>query len=454
MTDKSGFYNLNMVDWTVDDCEWLYSCIRVTARYQRDATATCKGCGYHGVMSVKDRRKKDVTDVPFAAAIVEISIQRARLECPECGKSAGCQDLPDIVESRSFTKRCIKMMEDEAFGQSAEKVAAMFGVSDWTTRATLKTVGDKIERGRKIAAPRILGIDEKWISGSYRPVFVDLSSEGSPILDILSDWSLITVENFLRDLRGNWRIEFVAVDGRDVYRQAVRNVLGDRVTIVMDRWHVGKSFVGLRHKATTEAAARRLDAIWKLATRKEADAAFAKWEASLSPALRKDFSTLLGWLGSRRDDILAWWETGVTNAGTEARNRQIQEIISASRGGSFEMIRARSLYADLRPHRDLLQCEKCRGFFRDEQREIQVLNLEEQPNGHITMTFACEECVPIPQPQEVDTSPIWLSEAGWGPEPGTQEESDRYDAALPGLLEALDAYLADRRARSSPSAAL
>ena len=410
-----NLYELNLPGWTVRDTEWRSDSIRVTATFR--GPTTCGFCDQTGDLPpMVNPYVQKYFDVPFCGRHVRIIVLRDRVKC-SCGKYP-MQSLPDLDDDHRMTRRCLTLIEDEMMSCSFEHLSRRLGPSVRTLRGVFDKVADRLETGRRIRASRIIGIDEKTIEGQRRAVIVDMSSEPSRILDILPDQTLPTLKDWWSRLPGADRVQIVVMDGYGLYEAFIKAVAPEAV-IVLDRFHLGRLIVrSYKSKAVTKAK-NDWEKIWNLRTKAEADIAWTKWEDRLTKVTLPFFEAFLATLHARRDDVLAYWDHRVTSAPTERHCGNIQDIMAASRGGSFEMVRTRALHRDVRPNRDLFKCPHCSGFFKERDVRITELVAEDE---EILMSFACLDCRPYPEADGVKNPPIWSSGVSCGP--GSAPETD------------------------------
>lgn len=72
----------------------------------------------------------------------------------------------------------------------------------------------------------------------------------------------------------------------------------------------------------------------------------AAWKAGMTKEQRRVFKPLLTALRNWDREIFAYFDTGLTNAYTEAMNGVLKGITAAGRGYSFEVLRAKVLFRD------------------------------------------------------------------------------------------------------------
>lgn len=88
----------------------------------------------------------------------------------------------------------------------------------------------------------------------------------------------------------------------------------------------------------------RFFAIWSTKDRKEAGERMDHWVATLPHDLKPHFKEAFNALITRKEHILNYFDTQVTNAYTESINRLAKTINRMGRGYSLEVVRAKMLY--------------------------------------------------------------------------------------------------------------
>jgi transposase len=350
-------------------------------------------------------------------------------------------DLPGADTDYRMTKRCRWYIEDQCLKRHFTDIASTVGVDEKTVRKIAMEVIEDRHRGYRVRAPQILGIDELHLLGVFRAIFVDLS-EGARALDLLETRSKEAVAMWISRLRDKSRVQVVAMDMWRPYLKVVEAVLPN-TPIVIDKFHVQRLAtdsleqvrrarqLGMNKKQRVDSKKSRFlllrrpfrlskwqelrldgwlkndDAlagayeakeafyrIWDITKRDEAEAAWTAWQASLTPMLRKAFRPLIRAVTNWHKPIFNYWSWRVTNAGTEARNGIIGLTNRIGRGYTFEVIRAKSIYASMRPNVELFRCPSCRGLFEERDMEmVGAVQVDPEKLLPIEMRFVCQPCV-------------------------------------------------------------
>jgi len=210
---------------------------------------------------------------------------------------------------------------------------------------------------------------------------------------MLKDRNQDTVQKYLSKLEEGHRVEVVVMDMWRPYRQAVAAVLPN-ATVVVDKFHIQRmandALEGVR-KALRESLSdkrrrtlkkdryillrRRHDLkdedliileswthnfptlgaaynakedffkIWDETDRQAAEDKYTAWRNDLPLEVADHFEPIVTAMGNWYDPIFAYFDTGLTNAYTEALNGLVKVINRTGRGYSFEAIRAKILFS-------------------------------------------------------------------------------------------------------------
>jgi transposase len=144
-----------------------------------------------------------------------------------------------MAPGRRMTVRCQKYIEWQALRKSFAEIAEETGINEKTVRAV---AADELHYfsipAWRVYAPLILGIDEVKVAGKVRGIFTDLYS--SSVLDLVESNNKTAIVKWLSALEFRDRLFVVCIDGHSPYWEAVRDVFGENVHIVYDKFHVLK----------------------------------------------------------------------------------------------------------------------------------------------------------------------------------------------------------------------
>lgn len=430
-------------EWTVAEVREIGDTYEVDARYDVDPEA-CFKCGVVGQLYKHGTKTIRYVDAPVHGRQTFVNVKRARYRCRDCG-STFMQPLPDMDDDRRMTVRCREYIERQCLLKPNTHVAEDVGINEKVVRQIGQADADRRfeEHAEGITCPRVLGIDELFLGGEMRAIFVNV--ETSWPIELLPSRGKDAVTNFLANLPGRHDCEIVTTDMWKPYKEAVQFAMPQAVLIV-DKWHVmrmanevmdtaRKRFQGLLTDADRKSLKNRksmflrrpfqlspkeqldLDgwlkntpelrgayetkeafmAIWQHRKRELAKAALDEWRATIPDHLKALFRPVVTATTNWETEILNYFDHGCfTNAATEARNRVIKMTNRLGAGYSFKMIRARALFGK-RPGRlkqeaaaaaqakaALTQCPECLGLFAKN-----VMEWDHGPKGRRLICAPC-----------------------------------------------------------------
>lgn len=330
-----------------------------------------------------------VRDLPSFGQSVRLMVKQHRYLCHNCGKTC-VHELQSVKSKERITIRLREQVKKEALESTFSAVGAKYNLSVPSVKKIFKEyVSDKEKEWVKYS-PKILGIDEAHLCNEMRGVFVDVQNRG--LIEMLPKRDKVSVIKYLNSLPERERIKVVTMDMWRPYRDAVNEVL-PRAMIVIDKFHVIKEVnnalesyrkefqksltkerrISLKnsrwlmlHNAEVldNEERQRLERlltvypelrlpyelkesfrdIYQSGNRYIAEEKFDSWcesiPADLEPFLAvKD--TILNWYM----EIFNYFDYPYTNAITESINNLIKSIEKAGRGYTFDVIRAKVLYA-------------------------------------------------------------------------------------------------------------
>jgi transposase len=382
---------INLPDWEILATEENGEDYRFTIRYSMPP-ASCPLCARmlprlkrFGV------RKQLFLDLPIHAKRVGLLVLRQRYQCQECQR-AFVESLPDMHETRRATQRLVDYIEKESLKRTFASVANDVGMTEGAIRAIFHAYLPRLEQHMKAnMTPRWLGIDEIKVVGHPRGVITNV--EKQTLVELLHDRSKKTVIKYLTGLKDRAKIELVAMDMWEPYRDAVHTSL-PRAVIVIDKFHVVRManaaldavrksvregltptqrrklmhdrFILLRRKKDLEPDKKLILDVWlgqfpqlqtaydlkesfftiweRAKSSTEAKHRYAAWEKSIPPEVAWAFKDLTTAVQNWNTEIFAYFDHRVTNAYTESLNNLTRLTNRIGRGYSFEAIRAKMLF--------------------------------------------------------------------------------------------------------------
>lgn len=200
----------------------------------------CPNCG-HTVLSIHNTKPQRYFDAPVGGKRVLIWVDRRRYKCESkhC-QATFTQPLTDMHDRRRMTARLGLWLETEYRYSTDLRLAHQTGLSPNTVRELRSAYYDKLWSTHKIEAPRILGLDELKIGGSFKTVFTNLSGTPNTVVDLLDSYSVATIVQHLNNMSGIDNVEIVCIDNKPIMRQICKRALPN-ATIVLDKFHVCKA---------------------------------------------------------------------------------------------------------------------------------------------------------------------------------------------------------------------
>lgn len=387
---------LNLPNLTVlSDCEDEHGCIHVITE-SNVLPPACPNSGTVGEIVGVGRKQQSYVDFRIREKPAIIHVNRRRLLCKACKKTFN-DFLPDMDEKRAMTRRLVDHIKQEALNRTFLEIANEFGIHEKTVRNIFHDYVDALDATRHYETPAVLGIDEVYLLRDYRCVLTDVKA--AAIMDLLEKRTKAVVVSYLSRLKNKESIQVVTMDMHRPYKEAVEAVLPGAV-IVADKFHVqrmvnialdayrksfresldAKTRKTLMHDRFTllkrkrdlnEREMLKLDTwilnfptlgrayelkeeffdVWEAKTADEAWERYQAWWKSVPLELRPVFSSMNDTIHDWKKEIFNFFDHPVTNAVTEALNRNIKDKNRDGRGYSFDVLRAKMLYGtkDTRP---------------------------------------------------------------------------------------------------------
>lgn len=334
----------------------------------RAKVRSCPACS-HITAKVHDRREQAKADIPVAGRQVVLILLKRRFRCPFCKRVF---TEPDEICGwrRRLTRRLREEIGRAARSSTVKAVAASRGVSEETVRQALVELAEG--QGREDGPVAHLGMDDFSVRKGcrYQTAFYDLDRKR--VLGVVEGRRAESVMGFLRTLKEPEQVEAVTMDMSNAYRSAVEEVL-PWTRIIADKFHVtrrvGEQLIKLRTRLQEEATSKEvlykaryllmrngeeLDRserrkLWALLRshpelrqgyRLKED--FRRWyrpkpKADARLELRAwinqvaeegpiEFTELLWMLKAWQEEILNYFEFGLTNAFAEGKNTRTKAI--------------------------------------------------------------------------------------------------------------------------------
>jgi len=349
----------------------------------------CKHC-HHSRLEGFGRHKQVIKDLPMHGKRVGMYIDTRRYRCKNCNKTF-YEALPDINEKRCMTNRLVNWIGKQAINRTFASIADEVGIVEGTVRKVFSDYVSSIAQQVRFETPQWMGIDEIHL---IKPRCVIANIENNTLVEILHNRNKETVIKYLSGIPNKERIQYVAMDMWQPYRDAVQLVLPN-AKIVIDKFHVNRMandamekvrkklredltprqrrglmhdrFVLLkREHDLTHAQAFNLDGWLKNypilgkayrlkedfygiyeQSRSPEDAIqrFEAWQQQVTPDVHEAYADLIHAWKNWQPWIIEYFNHPVTNAYTESLNNLIRIMDRLGRGYSFEVLRAKLLFA-------------------------------------------------------------------------------------------------------------
>lgn len=360
--------------------------IDVVAKQEPSACPHCQ----HDKLERFGRREQMAKDLPMHGKRVGVYIDTRRYRCKACNRTF-YEALPDINEKRLMTNRLVDWIGKQAVKRTFAGIAEEVGVTEGTIRLIFKDYVAELEKTIRFETPKWMGIDEIHL---IRPRGVIANIQNNTIVELLPNRNKETVVRYLHHLEGKDRVQYVAMDMWQPYRDACLAVI-PQAQIIIDKFHVlrmandamervrkrlreqltPKQRRGLMHDRFVllkrerdlndrerlllsgwtknypeigEAYRLKEDffAIYDAKSPDEAQGLYLRWKAGIAPEMADAYANLTRAWENWHPYILGYFDHPVTNAYTESLNNLIRVMNRLGRGYSFEALRAKILFAE------------------------------------------------------------------------------------------------------------
>lgn len=379
---------LNLQGFSASGQNELDGYIEITVE-NRFKPQACPHCGFTQLYS-HDKTEQVFFDTPMQGKPVVLKTQRVRYKCRSCGKTFR-EPLADIDDKRLMTTRLKEYIQKRSMSDTFAVVARETGLDEKTIRHVFDDYVDTQSKVMPFETPRVLGIDELKLVGSYRCILTNI--EKCSVFDMLTSRKKADVVQHLKSLKNPKNVQIVTMDMWRPYKDAVNQVL-PKAIVVVDKFHIvrvsseclekarkairsklerkerirlkNERFVLLkrRHSLTDEEVDKlqqwsawfpdlglaydAKEAFYCLFDQgldsKTAEQALMDWQRGLSPQIAHYFEALTTALSNWMPEILNGFDYPVTNSYTESINRYAKDVQRMGRGYSFDVVRAKMLY--------------------------------------------------------------------------------------------------------------
>ena len=365
--------------------------IVIVAEVVQAGQPACPSCGKplyrHG------HREIAFADTPLQMQPVRLQIDRPRYRCESCGTTLTLE-LPFLDERRRATRRLVDAVRARCLGMTFTGLAQQTGLAVSSIRNIALDLIKELESTVRYETPVIMGIDEVNLAKGCRCVITNLATKS--VFDMLEKRTKAHLTPYFRNLPGREKVEWVCTDMWRPFKESFGPYFPN-ARLVIDKFHILKMASEAleaerkKHQATLDrnerlkvkksirwltlkrpaslsgdealalaalreyipALAEAYDFkeafynIYDEASKAGAMRAFEAWENSLPPGRLPAFHALARTVRNHYVDIFAYWDAPVpiTNGFTECQNGLIKVANRMGRGYSYEVIRAKTLYA-------------------------------------------------------------------------------------------------------------
>ena len=380
---------LDLPEFVITDLKHNEYDIRIYVS-MKEKPSVCPLCGvYEPRLRVHSNRTQEVRDINMTNRRVGLMFKRKRYKCMECNEifTEECKSIPN---KGRMTTRLIEYIKTESEKRTFLSLQKELDISDSTIKNIfLEHIKDLPNYQTELETPMILGIDELFIQGKHRGVFVN--GEQNTLMDFTRDRDKETIVAWLKRLKNPENVKIVTMDMWKPYRDAVYEALPNAY-VVIDEYHVIKManealntirkaqkakltkkqnttlkkdrYVLLKrpHKLNPTHIIYRdawfstlpvlktaydlkegLFDMYKCKTKSEAIEYYENWKKSIPKDL-KEFRDIAKTIDRLKVEVFNYFDGRVTNAIVEGLNNLIREHDRIGRGYDFEILRAKALF--------------------------------------------------------------------------------------------------------------
>lgn len=365
--------------------------ITIVAEVAEGNLPECSDCGTS--MYRHGKRKNTFADTPMQMQPARLEIFRPRYRCSECGKTL-TPELPFLDENRRATKRLVDAIRERCLGTTFNSLAHQTGLAVNTVKNIANDLIEELERTVRYETPVIMGIDEVNLAGDYRCIITNLATNS--VFQMLERRTQDFMKPFFAQLPDRENVEWVCTDMWRPFKESFGPYLPN-ARLVIDKFHVvrmasaaleeerkayqaelGKDeriqlkkstrWITLKRPGSLKPSERSAleivrekmpvlaeaydlkEAFYRIydePDKPSAIASFENWKGALPRKGFGEFHKLVKTVENHFDDIFAYWDAPVriTNSYTEGLNGIVKVANRMGRGYSYEIIRAKTLYA-------------------------------------------------------------------------------------------------------------
>lgn len=219
----------------------------ITVRSTKKST-TCRKCGQEATKIHGYGEAIMLRHLPIMGQSVYIRLRPARFECERCDNKPTTTEETNWYNKRSkFTKAYEEWLMRMLINSTIHDVARKEDVSTEDVEGVLSRQMETKVDWDAIKELPYFGLDEIALKKGHKDFVVIVSTrinDSVQILAVLPDRKKETVKAFLESIpeRVKKTIKIVCSDMYEGYINAAKEVLGNKIKVVIDRFHVAKNY--------------------------------------------------------------------------------------------------------------------------------------------------------------------------------------------------------------------
>lgn len=195
----------------------------------------CPECGGMEIVGYGHGETRRIHDTSIGTKSIDIMLNTQRYKCKYCGKVFR-HPITFADSNRWITNRLETVIRKRSLSEPFKNVADEFGITITTVSSIFEEYGKELEKGRKLVAPRVLGIDENHLNHVMCGIFTDI--ENGTLLEITKDNKMPTIQAAIESMIDyDKNIEIVTMDMYRGYKSVVEMCLPN-AKIIVDKFHV------------------------------------------------------------------------------------------------------------------------------------------------------------------------------------------------------------------------
>ena len=187
-------------------------------------------------MKRRDKRVIKIRDRRLEPAPTWLHIKVQRWVCPNCGRIKN-EAIDHIHPDHRITQRLFEDLTFAAVKRPFEDAANLNAVEVTLVKRVFDAVAEEKLSDYRFVAPRVLGVDEKWLR--KRPRWVAYDVENGFALELLQGRDEPTVRSLLNQVDNPFDVEVFCQDMHWPYAHLAQEFFPD-ATVVIDKFHVVK----------------------------------------------------------------------------------------------------------------------------------------------------------------------------------------------------------------------